>query len=152
MKRIVALAGLCTLVLSLNVAPARANAPSRSRGAFEFDVDFSGICSFDVVAHARGDTQFIVFVDASGTPVRAITTGQFFVTLTNEDTGFARTFAIPGPSFFDATGTLVRGTGPWLTFDANGEFVLAAGNMDMDPIGNILAIRGRTFDVCSLLA
>jgi hypothetical protein len=151
MRRIVAVVGLSTLIVSLNAGAAWANAPSKTRGAFEFDVDFSGLCSFDVLAHARGDTQLIVFVDGSGTPTRAISTGQFFVTLTNVDSGFSRTFAIPGPSFFDATGTLVHGTGTWLTITANGAFVLAAGNMDLAPDSTLLSIRGRTFDVCSLL-
>jgi hypothetical protein len=147
----VVLAGLCALVLMSTASPASANAPTKTRAAFAFDVDFAGACPFDVLAHAWGDTQLIMFVDADGNPVRGISTGQFFVTLTNVDSGTSRTFAIPGPSFFDATGTLVHGTGTWLTFTADGEFVLAAGSMNLAPDSTLLGISGRTFDVCELL-
>jgi hypothetical protein len=152
MRRIVALVGLSALLVSLMATPAAANRPTFIRGSAEFDIPFgSEICGFAINAHIRTKAQTVIFVDRAGDPVRGLSTGQLFATLTNLDTGFSRTFAIPGPSFFDATGTLVRGTGTWLTFEADGTFVLAAGNMDMDPVGTILGIRGRTFDVCSLL-
>jgi hypothetical protein len=152
MKRIVVCTTLSVLALALAAPPVSAAQPIFARGSTGFDIAFPAeICGFAIDAHVRTKAQTITFVDADGNPVRGLSTGQLFVTLTNADSGFSRTFAIPGPSFFDATGTLVHGTGTWLTFTAAGAFVLAAGNMDMDPTGNILAIRGRTFDVCELL-
>ncbi len=142
--------GICTLALMLAV-PASAHPPTIIRGAGEFDISFGPeVCGFAIEAHIRTKAQTIV--DASGDPLRGTTTGQLFATLTNQDSGFSRTFAIPGPSFFDATGTLVRGTGTWITFTADGSFVLAAGNMAMDAEGTILAIRGQTFDLCDLMS
>ena len=54
------------------------------------------------------------------------------VTWTRDDTAFSRTFAISGPTFFDASGVAVLGTGRWTTPMVDAGWVLAAGHLTFD--------------------
>jgi hypothetical protein len=58
-------------------------------------------------------------------------------------------FSIPGPSFFDAEGNLISGTGTWATFTSDGGF-WAAGNILFDEFGNAAEITGTSVSVCDL--
>jgi hypothetical protein len=83
--------------------------------SFEVVIPLPDICAFPMTAVVRGRTLAITFLDATGTSIRGFAGGQLFVTYTRDDTGFSRTFAISGPTFFDASGAAVRGTGRWTT-------------------------------------
>lgn len=130
-----------------------ANAAKPQRISFPLDyvVPFE-VCEFDMTAHVVGKNHLIIFVDADGNPTRGFLAGQLFVTFTNDDTGESRTFTISGPSFFDENVNIVRGTGRWATFTADGTFVIASGNFVMDSSGTILEARGNLRDLCDLMA
>jgi hypothetical protein len=143
---------LGTIVVALTLgtlAPASAEAPVQSRTGFSVVESMDGVCAFPMTLRVWGRTRTKVFMDGSGTVTRAISTGPITIVFTNEDTGVSKRFAIPGPSFYDANGALVRGTGPWFAFSADGVPVIAAGNWSFDsgaPVGS-----GRVRDVCTLL-
>jgi hypothetical protein len=111
-----------------------------------------GACPFDMTAHVVGKNHLIFFVDGDGNVIRGFLAGQLSVTFTRDDTGASQRFTISGPSFFDATGTIVRGTGRWATPTADGTFVIASGNLMMDADGTILESSGNLRDLCALMA
>jgi hypothetical protein len=122
---------------------------------FSFPVDDVmqfGACAFDMTAHVVGKNHLMFFVDGNGNVIRGFLAGQLSVTFTRNDTGTSRTFTISGPSFFDASGTIVRGTGRWATPTVDGTFVIASGNLMMDASGAILEANGNLRDLCELMA
>jgi hypothetical protein len=123
---------------------------------FEVDIPFPDVCEFEMTATVRGQTHSITFVDSSGETVRGFAGGQLFVTWTRDDTGFSRTFAIAGPTFFDASGTPVRGTGRWTTPLAGTGWVLANGNLTFDGFEDgfslIASYRGNVRTICDLMS
>ena len=131
-----------------------ANAAKPERFSFPVDdtVAFDGVCAFDMTAHVVGKNHLSFFVDGDGNVIRGHLAGQLSVTFTRDDTGATRTFTISGPSFFDASGTLVRGTGRWATVTVDGTFVIASGNLMMDATATILAANGNLRDLCELMA
>ena len=131
-----------------------ANAAKPQRFSFPVDdtIVLDGVCSFDMTAHVVGKNHLTFFVDGDGNVIRGHLAGQLSVTFTREDTGAARTFTNSGPSFFDASGTLVRGTGRWATVTVDGTFVIASGNLMMDATATILAANGNLRDLCELMA
>lgn len=130
-----------------------ANAAPPERFSFPVDdvVPFDA-CSYDMTAHVVGKNHLMFFVDGDGNVIRGFLGGQLSVTFTRDDTGASRTFVISGPSFFDASGTIVRGTGRWATPTADGTFVIASGNLMMDADGAILEANGNLRDLCELMA
>jgi hypothetical protein len=145
---VVALAA-ATLVPS---GSAGAAPPQHGRFLIDMVIPFQGVCTFDMTAHVVGKNHGITFVDADGNPIRGFLGGQLSVTFTRDDTGEARTFTISGPTRFDENGIIVRGTGRWATFTANGSFVIASGNFVMDASGTILEAKGNLRDICELMA
>ena len=117
-----------------------------------FDIDFSSICDLPLVAHVEGFTHFKAFVDANGDPIRGWTGGQLFVTWERTDTGETRRFAIPGPTFFAADGTPIRGTGRWADSEPDGTWYIMAGHLILDANFDTIALNGRKVPVCDLLA
>lgn len=93
-----------------------------------------------------------MYLNSDGDPVRGILTGRLIAWFTNGDTGATRRLSISGPTFMDADGRTVRGTGSWATFTVDGDFVWATGNMDMDDFGTILRLRGHQRLVCDLVS
>jgi hypothetical protein len=130
-----------------------ANAAKPQRFSFPVD-DVLGFdaCSFDMTAHVVGKNHLIFFVDGDGNVIRGFLAGQLSVTFTRDDTGASRRFTISGPSFFDATGTIVRGTGRWAAPTVDGTFVIASGNLMMDASGAIVEANGNLRDLCELMA
>jgi hypothetical protein len=124
--------------------------------SFEVVIPFPDICAFPITAVVRGRTLSITFLDTSGTAVRGFAGGQLFVTYARDDTGFARTFAIAGPTFFDATGVAIRGTGRWTTPMVDVGWVLANGNLTFDGTQDgfslISAVNGNSVSLCDLLS
>jgi hypothetical protein len=131
-----------------------ANAAKPDRFSFPVDdtVALEGVCSFDMTAHVVGKNHLTFFVDGDGNVIRGHLGGQLSVTFTRDDTGASRRFTISGPSFFDASGTIVRGTGRWATPTADGTFVIASGNLMMDADGAILEASGNLRELCDLMA
>jgi hypothetical protein len=143
---------LATAVVTiLSTGVASAIPPTHERSSDVFDVDLGDeLCGFPLLAHVEQTVKLTTFYDADGNPVRGILRGPITVTFTNGDTGETIRLAIPGPSFFDAEGNLIRGTGTWATFTSDGGFVWAAGNITFDEFGNATEIRGRAVSVCDL--
>ncbi|MBA3691535.1 MAG: hypothetical protein H0W82_09015 [Actinobacteria bacterium] len=142
------------IAIAMLVPSGIASATPPQRVSFPIDdhLSLDGVCAFDMTAHIVGKNHLIIFVDADGNPTRGFLAGQLSVTFTNEDTGGSRTFTISGPSFFDETLTIVRGTGRWATFTADGTFVIASGNFVMDGSSTILQAKGKLRDLCDLMA
>lgn len=142
------------VAIAILVPSGIATAAKPQRISFPVDsvIPFDGVCAFDMTAHVVGKNHLTIFVDAAGNPTRGHLAGQLFVTFTREDTGASRTFTISGPSFFDENVSLVRGTGRWATFTADGTFVIASGNFVMDSGGTILEAKGNLRNVCELMA
>jgi hypothetical protein len=124
--------------------------------AFEVEIPFPDACSFSMTAVVRGRTHSLTFVDASGAVVRGFAAGQLFVTWTRDDTGFSRTFAISGPTFFSADGTAFRGTGRWATPMVDRGWVVAAGNLTFDGTQDgfslISTMNGTATSICDLMS
>jgi hypothetical protein len=142
------------IAIAILIPSGIASAAKPQRASFPVDVviPFQGVCAFDLTAHVVGKNHLMIFVGADGNPTGGFLGGQLFVTFTRDDTGASRTFTISGPSFFDESGTLVRGTGRWATFTLDGTFVIASGNFVMDAIGTILEAKGNLRELCGLMA
>jgi hypothetical protein len=141
----------------LAAAPASSAPPIRSAPtAFEVDVPFPDVCSFPMTATVRGRTLALTFVDESGAVVRGFAGGQLFVTWVRDDTGFSRTFAISGPTFFDADGVAFRGTGRWATPVVDDGWVIAAGNLTFegtdDGFSIVSSMNGNAMSLCDLMS
>lgn len=140
--------GALTLV---SASMASATPPTHERSSDVFDIDLGDdLCGFPLLAHVEQTVTLTTFYDAEGDPVRGILTGPITVTFTNDLTDETIRLAIPGPSFFDAEGNLVRGTGSWATGTTDGGFVWAAGNIVFDESGNATEITGHSVSVCDL--
>lgn len=137
--------------------PASAAKPQITAGTpFEVEIPFPDVCEFSMTAVVSGRSHSITFVDASGTTIRGFSGGQLSVTWTRDDTGFSRTFSIAGPTFYDATGDAVRGTGRWTTPLEGTGWVLANGNLTFDGFQDgfslITSYRGHVTSICDLMS
>jgi hypothetical protein len=157
MTRSLALGATCALILTLGGPPAAASPPVISHpSSFEVVIAFPDVCSFPMHATVRGRTLSITFFDASGDVVRGFAGGQLFVTWERDDTGFSRTFAISGPTFFDAEGNAVFGAGRWTTPKVDEGWVLAAGHLTFDGTQDgfslISTMSGSSRSICDLMS
>ena len=121
-------------------------------GEVDVAFDVSGACTFDLHVRAIYHTQTITFVRSDAGAIRAISTGRLELWITNLDTGTTIHQMIPGPSFFDSNGTLVRGTGPWSGIFKDGVLISAWGNITFAPDGTVVSVRGHIVDVCAQLS
>jgi hypothetical protein len=142
------------LVIAIVGPAGAANAAKPERFSFPVDdvIRSFDVCSFPMRAHVVGKNHLTFFVDDDGDVIRGHLAGQLSVTFTRKDTGVSRRFTISGPSFFDASGTIVRGTGRWATPTVDGTFVIASGNLMMDATGAIVEANGNLRDLCELMA
>ena len=156
MTRLLTLFGTCALILALDAAPAIAAPPVQERGgAVEVDLQFpaGAVCDFAVDVHLEMRTKTITFVDANGDPVRGISTGRIHAWETNADTGTTVFNSISGPSFFDATGALIWGTGAWSGIQLeDGTWIRANGLIAFDANAIVTAVRGHVEPLCASLA
>ena len=157
MTRSFAVLATCALILTLSGSPAGAAPPQISHPtSFEVVIPFPDVCSFPMTATVRGRTHSITFLDASGNEIRGFAGGQLFVTWQRDDTGFSRTFAISGPTFFDAQGDAVLGTGRWTTPMVDAGWVLAAGHLTFDGTQDgfslISTMNGGSRSLCELMS
>jgi hypothetical protein len=143
-------------VLALGLAPATAAKPQMNRGGVTVvDLHFpaGAICDFALDVHQVMKTKFITFVDANGDPTRSISTGRIHAWETNADTGRTLFLSISGPSFFDAAGALVRGTGGWSGVQLeDGTWIHARGLLTFDANQLVTSVRGHVEPLCESLA
>lgn len=156
MWRLISIGVLALAAVMSTGPPALAAAPIRTPPtAFVVDIPFPDVCDFAMTATVQGRTLSLTFVDSSGKAIRGFAGGQLFVTWTRDDTGFSRTFAISGPTFFDATGAAVRGTGSWTTPKVDQGWVLAHGNLTLDGLQDgfsvISSMNGTSTSICDLM-
>src|SRR3990170_2051611 len=148
-RRLLASSALVALILGMLLAsPAGATPPTRETSSDTFDVPLDGVCVFPLLAHIEQTVTLTTFFDRFGKQTGGIITGPIFVTFSSGDASIQ--LAIPGPSFLDADGNVVRGTGTWVTFTSDGGFVWAAGNIVFDEFGNASQIRGVEVSICDL--
>jgi hypothetical protein len=145
---------LVAIVATLCIGSSAASAAPAERTTMHesFDMDFGDTCDFPLLAHAEMKVTLKTFLDGAGQPVRGIMTGPITVWFTNGATGSTHRLSIPGPTFFDADGRAVRGAGAWASFTADGEFVWAAGHLEIDEWNTITSIRGTSRSICELVA
>jgi hypothetical protein len=141
-------------VLMVGAGQAHAAQPIHTRpGVEEFEFVIEGICDFDVLAHVRQRFNITFFLDGNGDVTGGHVTGPLVVWLTNLDSDRTIRRVIPGPSFLDADGVLVRGTGPWaFIFTIDGDVINAWGHITFDDSGLVVGVRGRTESFCGVLA
>jgi hypothetical protein len=151
MKRLLAtlLAGTTALALAV---PASAVSPEIARYGFVV-VERVGpaVCGFPLVIEVRGKGQSILFRDRDGDITRGISTGPITITFVNRASGQTARYSISGPSFYDADVELVRGTGRWYVFTAEGEPAIAIGNLTFGE-GGVPERPAHTIDVCDALS
>jgi hypothetical protein len=151
MRRLAALLIAGTLSLPLAV-PASAVAPVIVRYGFTVTERVGpATCGFPVLLVVRGKGQSFLFMDRDGNITRGKATGPITATFTNLRTDRSVRYAISGPSFYDADGDLVRGTGRWYVFTADGRPAIAVGNLTFDDAGAPTNAR-HTIDVCDALS
>ena len=71
--------------------------------------------------------------------------------MTQNSSGAAARYSISGPSFYDAEGELLRGTGRWYVFTVEGEPAIAIGNLAFGA-GGVPEDPSTTIDVCDALS
>lgn len=144
--------------LSLAAAPAAHAAPPTitKPAAFSVDIPFPDVCDFPMTATVRGRTLGITFVDGQGATIRGFAGGQLFVTWTRDDGLLSRTFVISGPTFSDANGVAVHGTGRWTTPVAGTGWALVIGNLTFDGYQDgfslVVSHTGPATSICDLMA
>lgn len=146
-------------ILLAGALPAGAAKPTKVTIPIEdWVIPFPDECpDFELEATVNGMVHVITFVDADGNPTSGWQGGQLFVTWTRLDTSASLTLAISGPTFYDASGTAVFGTGRWTTpLDGDG-WVLAIGMLtldgyDADGWSVIGSYAGRATSICDLMA
>ena len=139
-------------VVLAGTSPAGAHRPVRTWSSFAVTVHLPAeVCGFRTEFHVRGRTTTKVFLNAAGEPVRMISTGPIRITFVRPGTDATASYAISGPSFFDARGRLVRGTGRWFVFTTEGRPAIAAGNLTFGGGGSPEG-AGHLIDICAALA
>jgi hypothetical protein len=156
MKRKTVLAAtLVAVVLAIGPVPsALAHPPIHERfGVEEFEIFIGAeLCGFDVLVEVRQRFHLTLFVDGDGNVTGGHTTGALVAWLTNLESGRTIRRVIPGPSFLDADGAVVRGTGPWaFIFTIDGDVINAWGHITFEN-GLVVGVRGRTESFCGVLA
>jgi hypothetical protein len=156
MKR-AALLLLPIFVFGLMTSPAASGAPPSMSGGELVEVDLAfppgAVCDFAVDVHLELRARTITFVDANGDPIRGISVGRIHAWETNAETGTTHFSSISGPSFFDASGALVRGTGSWSGIQLqDGTWIRASGNITFDANTLVVAVRGHVEPLCLALS
>lgn len=143
---------LALIALFVVAAPAGAVAPEISRYGFIVTEQIDpAACGFPITAVVRGKGQTLLFYDGDGEPVRGLSTGPISVAFTNLSTGATARYSISGPSFYGADGELLRGTGRWYVFTAEGEPAIAVGNLTFGD-GGVPQEPSTLIDVCDALS
>lgn len=146
----------CLLLIGGTGSAAHAAQPIIERGGDTVvDLHFPAgtVCPFPLDIHQELKVTFKTFVDANGDTVRSIATGSIHDWETNLRTGETQFFSISGPSFFDATGALVRGTGAWSGVQLqDGTWVRIHGMITFDENSLVETFHGYLEPLCGSFA
>ena len=156
---------LSTVLFALTVMPpASATAPVREISPGQDDVVISGQCAFPVLGHVEGIEIITTFTDATGAPVKQITTfpGNM-LSLTNLVSSTSVTVAATGTSQLrvgsdGSLSALVTGHGPFFPHPLTGEpgiwYLSGRARATFDAQGNQLSgrVTGTLVDLCVRLA
>jgi hypothetical protein len=146
----------CLLLIGGTGTAAQAAKPIIEKGGdtvVDFHFPAGTVCSFPLDVHQELKVTFKTFVDANGDTIRSISTGSIHDWETNVRTGETQFFSIPGPSFFDATGALVRGTGAWSGVQLqDGTWVRIHGMITFDENLLVETFRGHLEPLCDSFA
>ena len=117
------------------------------------------VCTFDVgmVVHFGAGARQITFPDPLGSGTTSLLVGPLTATVTNLETDDSITVNISGPTFLDATGFILRGTGAWLSFEpiAEGGLRFIHGRLAFEPVSyglHAVVLGGVEEDLCDRLA
>jgi hypothetical protein len=147
---------LAIVVGLMGFGAAASAAPPVMVGGDEFELDLSFpagvVCAFPVDVHLEIKTTTRTFVDANGVPTSSITTGRIHAWETNVTTGTTVFSSISGPSFLDASGALIMGTGGWSGIQLqDGTWIHANGLITFDANALVVAVRGYVEPLCDSL-
>ena len=156
MRKVSLLSAIVLGLMGFGAAAASATPPVVS-GGDEVEVDLSfpagAVCAFPVDVHLEFRTTTRTFVDANGVPTRGISTGRIHAWETNAITGTTVFSSISGPSFFDASGALIMGTGSWSGIQLqDGTWIHANGLITFDANVLVVSVRGHVEPLCDALA
>jgi len=154
MRRFIALlmSGIVTTMVAGTASAAPPIIERTGWDAFHISIPAGAVCDFGLEIDVRQRLTITTFVDADGDPIRGLTTGFVEVVFMNAETNEIVRQAIPGPGFYDADGTIVRGAGPWSgNVNLSGELVTTWGNVTFGPDFTVLDVKGREEPVCGLL-
>ncbi len=142
----------------LAATPAAAGAPVREPVPTPPPFVVDGACPFGVGVQTTLNSEYTIsFTDASGNPVKQITTGHLVVILSNVDSGKSLTVNLSGPSIFTANpdgSFTLEFLGPQAGV-IGGFFVLGAGRtvFQIAPDDTMTVTQvGHFRDLCALLA
>lgn len=156
MRRAGLLLAIVVGLLGLGAAAASATPPVKVGGdEVELDLHFpaGAVCVFPVDVHLEFKTMTRTFVDANGVPTRGISTGRIHAWETNALTDETVFRSISGPSFFNASGAMIVGTGAWSGIQLqDGTWIHANGLITFDANGLVVAVRGHVEPLCEALA
>jgi hypothetical protein len=117
------------------------------------------ICAFDVglVATFGPGARQITFSSPKPNGVASMLVGPLKATVTNLETDETITVAISGPTWLDATGFPIRGTGAWLVFEpiSEGGLRFIHGRLTFEPVSygvHAVVLGGIEEDLCDRLA
>ena len=167
MKRHLALTCLVVAAIAL-VVPGTATAAGRPEiTPFTGDIDLGNlnegptgdVCAFDVglVVHFGAGARQIAFPDPLGSGATSLLVGPLTATVTNLETDDSLTVNISGPTFLDASGFIIKGTGAWLSFEpiAEGGLRYIHGRLAFEPAPyglHAVVLGGVEEDLCDRLA
>ena len=116
------------------------------------------VCSFDVglVITAGSGARQITFFSLKRNGAASILVGPLKATVTNLETDESITVGISGPTWLDATGFPVRGTGSWLVFEpiSQGGLRFIHGRLTFVPVSygvHAVVLGGTEVDLCDRL-
>jgi hypothetical protein len=156
MRKVSLLSAIVVGLLGFGAAAVSATPPVVVGGdEVELDLSFpaGAVCAFPVDVHLEFKTTTRTFVDANGVPTRGISTGRIHAWETNVTTDTTVFSSISGPSFFDASGALIMGTGSWSGIQLqDGTWIHANGMITFDANVLVVAVRGHVEPLCDALA
>lgn len=169
MRRAVIVLAAGVMLAVVPSAGASARPPTREFVPLPAQIVLDDVCpSFSIVADILTNKVFATtFTDASGDPVRVITTGALKVRLTNpeNDESAVRNISGPGTTTFNADGsTTLVARGTWfffffpgqLSLGSEGSSIVHTGTLTLvthpDGTQTIVSKSGRTEDLCATLS
>ena len=161
------LAFTCLVVAVALVMPGTATAAGPVITPLTGDIDLGNlndgptgdVCAFEVgmVVHFGPGARQITFPDPLGGGTTSLLVGPLTATVTNLETDESITVNISGPSFLDASGFPIRGTGAWLSFEpiSQGGLRFIHGRLVFEPVPyglHAVVLGGAETDLCDRLA